>query len=130
MKQGVFRIVFFVNFIQTPFIWKGFEGISEFKRASQLANLLADFDLSRTTDEEILPKVTAAKIATFNGEAMISAYKAYRRKHGINHPDMIEVSDMSIDQFDGKSWWIVSENCDTIEYEFGEMDAFDTNYPV
>ena len=121
MKKGVFRIVFFFNFIPTPFIWKGFEGISEFERASQLANLLADFDLGRTTDEEI---------DTIHGSAMISAYKVYRRKHGINHSDMIEVSDMTIDQFDGKSWWIVSEDCDTIEYEFGEMDAFDTNYPV
>lgn len=117
MKQGVFRIVFFVNFIKTPFIWKGFEGISEFKRASQLANLLASFDLGMTTDEEV---------DTIHGSAMISAYKAYRRKHGINHANMIEVSDMSIDQFDGKSWWIVSENCDTIEYEFGEMNAFNT----
>lgn len=129
MKKGVFRIVFFVNFIQTPFIWKGFEGISEFKRASQLANLLADFDLGRATDEEILPKVTAAKIAAFNGEAMISAYKYYRRKYGLNFTG-VSVSDMTIDQFDGENWWIVSEDCDTIEYEFGEINAFDTKYPV
>ena len=121
MQTGNFRIVFSVNFISPPFIWQGLEGINNFDRASKLANLLANFDLGRTSDEEI---------GTIHGGAMIASYKAYRRKHGINHPDLISASDMSIDQFDGENWWVVSGDCDTIEYEFGEMEAFDTNYPV
>lgn len=115
MQTGNFRIVFFVNFIEIPFIWQGFDGISNFDRASQLANLLAKFDLGRANSEEI---------DAIHGGAMIASYKAYRRKHGINHPDLISASDMSIDQFDGENWWIVSEDLDTIEYEIGDIEAY------
>ena len=115
MQTGNFRIVFFVNFIEIPFIWQGFDGISNFDRASQLANLLAKFDLGKATSEEI---------DAIHGSAMIASYKAYRRKHGINSPDSITVSDMSIDQFDGEDWWGISENLDTIEYELGNVVAY------
>ncbi len=54
MQTGNFRIVFFVNFIELPFIWQGFDGISNFERASKLANLLAKFDLGKATSEDAI----------------------------------------------------------------------------
>ena len=112
MQTDNFRITFFVNFINPPFIWGK---LDNFDRASQLANLLAKFDLGRASDEEI---------DTIHGSAMIASYKTYRRKHGINHPDLISASDMSIDQFDGENWWIVSEDLDAIDYEIGDIEAY------
>ena len=42
-------------------------------------------------------------------------YQAYRRKHGINHPDLIAYSVCTIEQKDENgNWWIVSES---LEYE-------------
>ena len=111
-----FRVVFSINEIPTPFVWKGLEGIIKFERAVVLANLLCKFDLGLTTEAE-----------NQVGIQMIQAYKAYRRKHEVNHPDMIWVSDCCIDQFDGKDWWTVSNDLETEEHEHGWVEAFDTS---
>ena len=113
-----FRVVFSINEIPTPFVWKGLCGIVEFSRALTLANILCKFDVGLASQEEIENSYATQ---------MIKSYKAYRRKHEVNHPDMIWVSDCCIDQFDGKDWWTVSNDLETEEHELGWVEAFDTS---
>jgi hypothetical protein len=114
--EGKFRISFSIN-ENTPFIWKGFHGISTYERAVELFNLLCNFDLGRAT---------AFDIDNVNGGAMITSYKAYRRNSRIWYSSDIDCSYGSIDCFKDGKWWIVSESGDEVpDFEIGEMEAFD-----
>lgn len=93
----IYRISFSPNMLQ-PFTWK----CSSFEQACDLANLLADFDLGNQVNSDT-PIVNR----------MISAYKAYRRQHSINHPDLIHISTCTIDKFEDSKWYIVSEDLET-----------------
>lgn len=98
-----YRISFSPNMIE-PFTWK----CSSFEQACLLANWLADFDLGQKPDNsDDLPIVGR----------MISAYKAYRRQHGINHPDLIHTSTCTIDKYIDGQWWIVSEDLEEEDLE-------------
>lgn len=90
-----FRVVFSPNGLE-PFISLQ----QDYKSAVANALLIAAFDLGAISVKE---------------NPLLRAYQAYRRKNGINHPDLISFSTCSIEQKDenGK-WWIVSES---LEYE-------------
>lgn len=102
-----YRISFSPNFLK-PFTWK----CGDFKSACLLANELADFDLGNQPTEPYQGVL----------QRMISAYKQYRRQHGINHPDLIHTSTCTIDKFEDGTWWIVSEDLEN-EDETGIIEA-------
>lgn len=107
-----FRITFFVN-MKHIFTWL----VASYTLAIEYSNVLAEYDLGRRTIED-------DKYA-----GMLNAYRAFRRQHGINHPDAVVTSELSIDQRDSVTnvWWMVSERSnDEPDYELGEMHAFDT----
>ena len=107
-----YRITFSPNGLE-PFTYLA----HEFYQALRLANLVAYFDLGQ---------VTRADLNTFAEARIISAYKAYRRNHDINHPDLISYSTGTVDEQDDQGlWWVVSESLDEREYEVGEIPAFD-----
>lgn len=118
ITKNSFRITFEVNNISTPFTWTGLEGIATFDRAVILADILAQFDLGKDVSREI---------ESNHASMMIKSYKAYRRSHGINSSESIYSSMMTIDQFDGTNWWVVSEDCEEIQNEMGWAEAFDTS---
>lgn len=84
-----FRVVFIPNGLPA-FTTKQPDYIS----AVATANLIADFDLGRVSA---------------NGNPTLQAYQAHRRKYGINHPDLINFSICSVEQFDNGQWWVVSD---------------------
>ena len=104
-----YRITFSPNNLE-PFTWLR----PTFESACSLGKELADFDLG------IYDTLTKAS------ERMIAAYKAYRRKHGINHPDLICISTCTIDKKINGCWWIVSEDLEN-EDEEPYLEAFDNN---
>lgn len=107
-----YRVTFTPNFL-IPFTFK----VETFALAQEYANVLADFDLGRVREQD----VSTAQ------QRMLSCYKAYRRSHGINHPDLIHTSYCTIDKKDENNlWWVVSED---LEYEEEElyMEAFDND---
>lgn len=104
-----YRITFSPNGLE-PFTWSTRDFGHDVLR---LANVLADFDLGRSIDISL-------------DHPMIVAYKAYRQKHSINHPDLISYSTSSVDEMDENgAWWIISESLNEKEFEIGEMPAFD-----
>lgn len=92
-----YRITFSPKNLE-PFTWL----CPTFESACFLGKELADFDL------EIYDTLTKAS------ERMIAAYKAYRRKYGINHPDLAFMS-CTIDKKIGDYWWICSEDLEEEE---------------
>lgn len=104
-----YRITFSPNNLE-PFTWL----CPTFESACKLANELADFDLGRYDN------------LTKASEKMLSAYKVYRRSHGINHPDLIFMSTCTIDKKINGYWWIVSEDLEN-EDEEPYLEAFDNN---
>ena len=107
-----YRITFSPNNLE-PFTW----GCIDFNLAQEYANVLCDFDLGRIRERD----TSSAQ------QRMLSSYKAYRRNHGINHPDLIFMSVCTIDKKDEKGlWWICSEDLEE-EEDFPYMCAFDNN---
>lgn len=95
--MNCFRVVFSPNGLE-PFISNQPDYIS----AIATARLIADFDLGRVAA---------------NGNPTLLAYQAYRRKYGINHPDLINISICSVEQFENGQWWVISETLeDTPDY--------------
>lgn len=120
MLQNYFRIRFTANNLE-PFTYQGSDGvcITEYKRAVEMADFLCDWDLGFKNKEDI---------KSTNVKPLIDAYRTYRQKHGINHPELVASSTCTIDQYDGRDWWIVSENfLETPDFSMGEQDAFDTS---
>lgn len=107
-----YRITFSPNNLE-PFTWK----VKTFPTAVEYADLLTKFDLGRISEASLLG----------DRLRMIAAYKAYRRKHGINHPDLIFISTCTIDKKIGDYWWIVSENLEEEDME-PYLEAFDNNF--
>lgn len=101
-----YRITFSPNNL-APFTWL----CPTFESACKLANELTDFDLGRYDN------------LTTASERMLSAYKAYRRGHGINHPDLVFTSSCTVDKKIDGQWYICSEDLETEEEE-PYMEAF------
>lgn len=105
--ENKYRVTFSPNGLE-PFTWE----CKSLERGLQIADAIADFDLGRGFDS------SCAKV--------IHSYKAYRRSHSINHPDLIQFSTASVDEKDENGqWWVVSESLNKREFEVGEMPAFD-----
>lgn len=104
-----YRITFSPNNLE-PFTWK----VENFNLAQEYAYVLCDFDLGRIREQD----TSTAQ------QRMLSAYKAYRRNHGINHPDLIFISICTIDKKIGDKWWVVSEDLEEEDME-PYMEAFD-----
>lgn len=105
-----YRITFSPNNLE-PFTWL----CPTFESACDLSKQLANFDLGHYDTLKL------------NSDRMLSAYKAYRRNHGINHPDLIYISVCTIDKKDDKGlWWICSEDLEVEEEEL-YMCAFDND---
>lgn len=99
-----YRICFSPNGL-TPFTF----AIQSFDEGARVQTELCKFDIGQMYDEQ--NKLVAR---------CISAYKAYRRRHGINHPDLIFTSVSTVDvRVDGV--WLVAEMD-------GEVD--DDGYPI
>lgn len=105
-----YRVTFSPNNLE-PFTWL----CPTFESACDLGIQLADFDLG--IYDQLKP----------NSERMIAAYKAYRRKHSINHPDLVFISVCTIDKKIGDLWWICSEDMKE-EEEQPYMEAFNNNF--
>lgn len=108
-----YRITFSPNNLE-PFTWL----CESFDKASILANYLCEFDLGRKPHQSDEYAIVGR---------MIAAYKAYRRKHSINHPDLIFISTCTIDKKIGDYWWIVSEDLEEEDME-PCMKAFDNDF--
>lgn len=103
-----YRVSFSPNFLE-PFYW----GVESFELACEYASVLADFDLGRIRIQD----TSSAQ------QRMLAAYQAFRRSHGINHPELIETSTCTIDIFYKDNWWIISEDLMTQQYEPEEVEA-------
>ncbi len=94
-----YRVCFSPNGLE-PFTFN----LPSYDVAMTVLNELAKFDLEQSYDN-------SNKVV----EDVVTAYKAYRRKHGINHPSMIQFSTGTVDVLVDGVWYIAESECEEDE---------------